>query len=161
MTGGGLLTCPKCKQPLHEIYSVHGVCTLCGFEIGRMDPDALADEIERQQDEEQRMGCSPGVRALGVASITSLSLSLLMIFVHPGGFGSFFSPSAFNRLVFRVLLPCGIIGSLTIGGAYVAALRARRQKLSSGHAWALSFFVGLAPLILFVAIMLLLGLMLG
>ncbi len=83
MAVGGLSTCPKCNQRVRDADWLNGACRDCGLKFCQMDPDALANEIERQQAEAREMGCRPAIRGLIVGGCTMLGLFTLLYMMLP------------------------------------------------------------------------------
>ncbi len=144
MATGGLRDCPKCKQPVRDADWLQGVCTGCGYDFGRMDTDELAEEIERQRAERERLGYSPAIRGFVVGAGIAVVLAMWIAdeMNSPALSGKF--PTG-ARLILSAVIPASIIGYFAGIGACAAAQFARKKKWSSLMIWVAAFIGGILP----------------
>ncbi len=140
MATGGLHTCPKCSQRVRNADWLNGACRQCGLKFGEMDPDALAAEIERQDELRQRLGWSPRARALAVWAVTTMTVAIWIAQTAPA--------NSQLKFFFEGLLPSILAGSVPSFGAWAGACQARYKKWSSGTTWVATIVGAIIPPIL-------------
>ena len=143
MAAGGLHTCPQCVRRVRDADWLEGSCARCGCNFRALDPDFLADEIERQQQARAEEGFRPGLRALiigaGIAAVWLYIFSKLSY--HPDPW-----------LMALSSIP-GSLGGLV---AWAICRHAHRTGWDSTSIWMVASLLGLLvpPLVVFLGVVL-------
>jgi hypothetical protein len=107
-----------------------------------MDPDYLADEVERQREERERLGPTPEIRAVIFWMVSAAVTAILaQPRLNPP------SPLSAGDLLEGVATGA-VLGAFIAFGSWIAARRARRKCWASNAQWAAAFGGGIIALLL-------------